>query len=287
MTRLFDITTTTDALALDASGKGKLAFTVTNTTQKPQRATLRVRGLDSSQAGWFTLGGDAERDFPAGFTHQVELAVAVPAGTPAGKFRVRLDALSVANPDDDFVEGQAISVTVAAPAPPPPPKSMWWVWLIVGVVVLVIAGVVAFLVLHKPKPAGGTTAPASSPTTTPTGLESPKTFDNPTVITAQGPVPLDYCREWGTNCGVPAADAFCRTQGYVKSVDWALTPDRPPTAVISSKQVCADPQCDRIVKVVCTTSGGAVLMIRPERMAIQRQLLLKGKQLPADAASAP
>ena len=114
MARLFDVTTTTDVLTLGADGRGKIVFTVTNTTQKPQRASFKVRALDSGEAGWLKLGGDAERDFTAGFTHQVELALNVPPGTPASKFRVRLDALSVANPNDDFTEGPTVGVTVPA-----------------------------------------------------------------------------------------------------------------------------------------------------------------------------
>ena len=138
MTRIFDITPASDILNIDSSGQGKLLFTVTNTTGRPQRASLRLRALDSGQSSWLKLNGDMERDFTAGFTHQVEVAVAPPSGAPPGRFRVRLDALSVANPDDDFTEGPAVGIVV-------PP---------------IDAGVVVYLLMRKPTPE------AQKPTTT-------------------------------------------------------------------------------------------------------------------------
>jgi len=163
MTRIFDITPASDILNIDSSGQGKLLFTVTNTTGRPQRASFRLRALDSGQSSWLKLNGDMERDFTAGFTHQVEVAVAPPSGAPPGRFRVRLDALSVANPDDDFTEGPAVGVVVPATAPPPK-KSMWWVWLLIGIVVLIVLGVILYLATRKPPESDSTTKPNTPPT---------------------------------------------------------------------------------------------------------------------------
>jgi len=147
MARLFDITTTSDTSSMEAGGTIKLVFTVTNTTQRPQRATLRAKALDSAQASWLSVSGDTERDFPAGFTHQVEVQTKVPAATEPTKFRLRLDALSVANPDDDYTEGPPVSITVKAADKPRPKSIPWWVWLIVGLVVLAIVGIVAWVAM--------------------------------------------------------------------------------------------------------------------------------------------
>lgn len=163
MARLFDITTTSDTASTTVGGAVKLVFTVTNTTPRPLRGSLRAKALDSGQASWLAVGGDAERDFPPGLAHQVEVTAKVPTGSAAGKFRVRLDALSVANPDDDFTEGPAVSVTIAAAPALPPKKSLWWLWLIIGIVVVVLIGVVTWLVLRKKADAPAPTpAPAAS-----------------------------------------------------------------------------------------------------------------------------
>ena len=163
MARLFDITTTSDTASTAPAGTVRLVFTVTNTTQRPLKGSLRVKPLDSGQASWLAIEGEAERDFPPGLAHQVEVTAKVPAGTAASKFRVRLDALSVTNPDDDFTEGPAVSVTVVAGKPDDKGGGVkWWVWLILGMVFLLVAGVVAFLVLKpKPKPQGTDAPPAA------------------------------------------------------------------------------------------------------------------------------
>lgn len=62
---------------------------------------------------------------------------------------------------------------------------------------------------------------------------------------------LDWCRDWGANCGEPAAKAFCVSKGFAKLLNYAVAFDSPPTKVIGSGQVCNDTGCDRITKVIC------------------------------------
>lgn len=149
MARLFDITPASDIATVEAGGSTRVVFTVSNTSQKPQRASLRIKPIDSTQADWLSVGGDVERDFPPGFTHQVEATFKVPAGTPSGAYRFRLDAVSTANTDDDLVQGPAVSVTVKPGTIPAPKKSLWWVWVLVGLLVLIIIGVVTWLLLRN------------------------------------------------------------------------------------------------------------------------------------------
>ena len=64
---------------------------------------------------------------------------------------------------------------------------------------------------------------------------------------------LDVCREWGTNCGKPAADAFCVGQGFGGSMQ--NTPDAEPgsasTRVISSGQICRGNFCRGFQQIIC------------------------------------
>jgi hypothetical protein len=62
---------------------------------------------------------------------------------------------------------------------------------------------------------------------------------------------LDWCRDWGANCGEPAAQAFCVSKGFSTLLNYAVAFDSPPTKVIGSGQICNETGCDRITKVIC------------------------------------
>jgi hypothetical protein len=80
-------------------------------------------------------------------------------------------------------------------------------------------------------------------------------FDEPML---QG-VALDFCRAWARDCGKPAADAFCQSQGFAMATDFVTRPNAPPTRVISTGQVCDNMRCARIASLTCANSaaGGA------------------------------
>ena len=73
------------------------------------------------------------------------------------------------------------------------------------------------------------------------------TIKNPTV----GGLALDLCRDWGKNCGMPAADAYCKDHGYKGALSYKVKKDTPPTRVISTGRICNKSYCDRIVEVKC------------------------------------
>ena len=174
MTRPFDITAVSNDLTLDAKGRGKKIFTVTNKSQQALRAKLSVFHFDTAKAGWITVAGDAVRSWAAtDGVQQVEVNVAVPPGTPPGKLRMRLDAISENRPEEDYTEGPEISVVIPAVAEERKKEDVpWWVWLIIALVVLTIVGVGAWLALRKTDPSavpvvvggGGSSAPRVAPT---------------------------------------------------------------------------------------------------------------------------
>lgn len=77
-------------------------------------------------------------------------------------------------------------------------------------------------------------------------------------------VALDICRDPGTNCGKPAADAYCRKQGMAESLAHKARENAPPTRIIGSGKVCEEPGCDRIDWIRCAApSATADLPMTP------------------------
>jgi hypothetical protein len=83
-------------------------------------------------------------------------------------------------------------------------------------------------------------------------------------VPGQGLVPLDWCREWATNCGQPAADAFCReaNPSHPYSAGFTMAPDIGRTAIISSRQVCTDPGCDGFAQITCAREAPPASTVR-------------------------
>jgi hypothetical protein len=83
-------------------------------------------------------------------------------------------------------------------------------------------------------------------------------YTGPTIRTASGDdVSLDVCREWATNCGAPAAVAFCRTQNYATAVAFEPALRVGLTAVISSGRICSDPNCGGFASIECGAVSAA------------------------------
>ena len=72
-------------------------------------------------------------------------------------------------------------------------------------------------------------------------------FDAPT-IDGNG---VDICLHWGTSCGAPAADEFCRRNGFAASTANTVRNDAPPTLVLGDNAVCNDATCDRFSQITC------------------------------------
>lgn len=145
MSRVFAITTDRETVQLDLEGKGEIAFTVTNSTERPLRGAAKISPQDSTKAEWLSIAGELERDYPATATQQVAVKIAVPPGTPAAKYPFRLNVSSTANPDDDYGEGPLVifeSVEVKKPFP-------WWIIAVIVAVALVGGAVAIFLLIPK------------------------------------------------------------------------------------------------------------------------------------------
>src|SRR4051794_2350253 len=149
MATVFTITAATTSLRIDAEGRAECSFTVSNTSGRRMRGRASLKVDAPAERSWFTVAGDAEREFAVGGTDQFSVKIAIPRGTAAGKNSFRLDVVSVQNPDDDFAEGPTVFFEVAAPPPAKKPFP-WWIVAVVAAVVVIGIGLGLFFWLRAP-----------------------------------------------------------------------------------------------------------------------------------------
>jgi len=77
-------------------------------------------------------------------------------------------------------------------------------------------------------------------------------FDRP--LFKNGPERVDVCDHFGTACGQPAADDYCRVMGFQRASSWE--PEHAsPTKVLNLGKVCTGDPCTGFKFVVCFTKG--------------------------------
>jgi len=65
---------------------------------------------------------------------------------------------------------------------------------------------------------------------------------------------LNYCLFSGSQCGEPAAVAWCKTRGFSRATAWKIDENIGgifPTVVLAEKRVCAKSGCDGFREITC------------------------------------
>lgn len=143
MDQTFNVTASPQKkVALNTNGSGEVTYTISNVTDTPSKVRA-VLGPDKAPVlPWLKLIGDSERLIPGKKSDDFVVKVNVPPGTKPGDYSFRLDAVSVARPNEDATEGPTIGipVTLSGPAPRPFP---WWI--LIAAVVVIGVGIYAAL----------------------------------------------------------------------------------------------------------------------------------------------
>lgn len=216
----FSITTARPSAQLDLERRGKLEFTVTNTTRRDLTARAHVVCEGAAQPSWFVVAGP-QRESPVDATHQFGVQVAVPMQAPAGRYRFRLDVVGIEDPDE--FEGEGVWATIEVPPRPEPRRIPLWLIALAAVVVIALA-VVVYLVFIRQPPQPHLKAAATVQTfgTVPVGQGSPGsvvTVSNDGAAAASvtasivGLNPGDFKILGSTCAGTPvAAGSSCQLQ---------------------------------------------------------------------------
>jgi hypothetical protein len=125
----FTVTAAGAKVKLDAAGRARAPFTVTNASAQPCTGRLLARPSEPAKPEWFSIVGESVRDFGANASEQVVVQLLVPPATPFGSYSFRLDAVSEDDPDEDYTEGPSVAFDVA---PPPQAKRALFSWWLSG-----------------------------------------------------------------------------------------------------------------------------------------------------------
>jgi hypothetical protein len=125
---------------------------VTNVSGRKLRARTRVTPGTGAPPSWFSVEGDAEREFDIGDARQFTVRIEPPLGAGAGAYSFRLDAIGIDHPDDDYAEGPSCQVKVPGSAPPKVTTPRGYLTTLVGALAGGVLGeltIVIFLLLRR------------------------------------------------------------------------------------------------------------------------------------------
>lgn len=122
MASAYTITTTTNAITLDAERSALVAFTVSNQLGRSVRVRASVSPFAPAPPQWFRIEGEAERVFPPGGSDVFNVRIQAPPDAPPGPNAFRLDAVSADRPDDEWAHGPLVGFEVPPPPITEPPK---------------------------------------------------------------------------------------------------------------------------------------------------------------------
>ncbi|MGH2507033.1 MAG: Kelch repeat-containing protein, partial [Ktedonobacteraceae bacterium] len=145
MSSPFTITPSAKTVTLGSNHQGQVVFTVENTTTHTIRGHARMVVQPDTAQAWLELAGEAEQVFAGtssqhgSNSQQYTMKIAAPANAPTGSYSLQLNVVDLANPDDNFTEGPAVTFAIA---PPPIIKKRfpWWV-VAVGAGIVLLLGV--------------------------------------------------------------------------------------------------------------------------------------------------
>ena len=146
MTPSLAIQAPASTIRVDPKRGGAARFNVSSTSDRPLKGRLTVKALEGVDPTWLQIEGDSTRDFAGPGPQAVVVRIKVPPDVKTGSYSFRLDGHSVANPDDDFVEGPTVSFTVES-EPIVPWWKRWWAIAAMAAVALLVIGAFVWAVL--------------------------------------------------------------------------------------------------------------------------------------------
>jgi hypothetical protein len=148
----FSITTTTNAITLDADRGAVVVFTVSNQLGRSARVRASVSPFAPTPPEWFRIDGDAERVFPPGGSEVFNVRIKAPPDAPPGQNAFRLDAVSADRPDDEWAHGPLVGFQIPTPPdipePPKPKVLTGYLEAVIGALAGALIAIVAMVIFE-------------------------------------------------------------------------------------------------------------------------------------------
>ncbi|MER0204871.1 MAG: PASTA domain-containing protein [Nitrosomonas sp.] len=211
MASIVEITQASDVVTCDENGQAVIGFSINNknnNSPRQRRVGFRINVVGETKQSWFEIEGKKELTLDIDATAEVKVRIAAAGALPDHIYKFSLLVFDVTNMDEDYTESKVIALRIAAkkeePIQPEPKSKKWLIWLIVGVVTILLAGVITFVLLKdkpsKPEPAN-VVVPTPTPTPTPTLIKMPdvmyKTLsDTKNLLQSSGFTKIDFKSEF-------------------------------------------------------------------------------------------
>jgi len=150
---------TTVPLKPGAAGQprtGSATYSVTNKSTGVLAGRLKVLVAGDTKADWAQIAGDIERQWGPGETQTMTINFNLPLNVRPGSYKFKPHVFAVNDPNNDWTDGPVGTLQVAAGATPvvtgtkDDKKFPWWiVFVIIGAVVLIGGGILAFVLWPK------------------------------------------------------------------------------------------------------------------------------------------
>lgn len=158
MAKIVEITQSSDTVTCDENGVATIRFDVNNITSSQLRVGAKIIAEEPAKQSWFTLEGKSEKILNIDASDQFLVRVDAKNAPKDASYKFSLLVYSVENSDEDYTSSKVIAVKVppqkTIPVQTESKSNKWIVWLLVGVLVVSVAGVVAYVMWddEPPKP---------------------------------------------------------------------------------------------------------------------------------------
>lgn len=140
MPNYYEISPAHDTLSLH-DGQGSASFAVRYVGDHRVEARAVAVPMEGAKESWLQVEPPNQCDMQPGQTQTFKVTVTVPPGTAEGRYGLRLDVVSVHNPDEEYDRGPLITFEVEeTKEPEPKPGFPWWAVIAAALVLIVIIG---------------------------------------------------------------------------------------------------------------------------------------------------